>query len=179
MSLLVFLDIILFIITLALLLFAITQFFNVLVRGLPPFLPTQDKIILRAGENLQLNSQDVVYELGCGRAKFLRSLVKKFPEAEYIGIEYSFLPYLLSRFQLLFTPGHIKIIKHNFFTVDLRRATLLYFYLLPETMERLSAKIKKECRPDTKVISYQFSLPDLVLDKIVIDQNRRLYFYRT
>jgi hypothetical protein len=165
-------------ISLLLLIFAAAQFFNVIVRGFPPFLPTKDKIITLASADLQLNNQDVVYELGCGRAKFLRNLAQKFPAAEYIGIEYSFFPYLLSKLQLLISREPVKIRKANFFKVDLSRATLLYFYLLPETMERLSLKIRQDCRPGTRVISYQFSVPGLELEKMVINKRDRLYFYR-
>ena len=166
------------IIDIALLSFTVAQFYNVIIRGLPPFLPTQNVMIAKAVENIRLDRRDVVYELGCGRAKFLRNLAHRFPEAEYVGIEYSFLPYSLAYLQILISRLPVRLIKDNFFKIDLARATVLYFYLLPETMRRLSLKIKQECRPGTRVISYQFSLPDLDLERISIYKNKRLYFYR-
>ncbi|MFA6995532.1 MAG: hypothetical protein WC249_03985 [Patescibacteria group bacterium] len=173
-----FFSVFLIIIVAALLSFTVAQFFNVMVRGLPPFLSTKDSIITKAIEGVSLNSEDVVYELGCGRAKFLRSLYKKFSGTKYVGMEYSFLPYLLVRLELWLTNSRIKIIKNNFFKISLDDATLIYFYLLPEIMTRMGQKIKNECRPGTRIISYQFSLPGLRPEKIIINKNDRLYFYQ-
>jgi tRNA G46 methylase TrmB len=46
-------------------------------------------------DEIKIPDGAVVYELGCGRAGFLRALEEKFPQAKYIGVEYSFWPYLL------------------------------------------------------------------------------------
>lgn len=173
-----FLSVFLSLIVLILLSFAVAQFFNVMFRGLPPFLSTKSSVIIKAIEGVNLNSKDVVYELGCGRAKFLKNLYKKFPGTEYIGVEYSFLPYLLVKLELWLINSRIKIIKNNFFKISLADATLIYFYLLPEIMARVGQKIKSECRSGTRIISYQFSLPGLHPEKVIINKNDRLYFYR-
>lgn len=166
------------ILTLSVLTFAITQLFNSTFRGFPPFWSTRSQVIARAIENLSPGTTDTVYELGCGRASFLRSLAARFPAARYIGVEYAFWPYLLGRLFTWQSRERIKIIKENFFKTDLRPATLIYFYLLPEVMPRLGAKLRTECRPGTIIISYQFSLPGWPPERKISQGHDTLYFYR-
>jgi hypothetical protein len=161
-----------------LLFFTIEQFFNVLFRGQAPFISTNKKIIKKAVEKIQLNVGETVYELGCGRALFLKSLAKKFPAARYRGVEHSLLPYWLAKLQNAVAKSKIEIIKDNFFKINLSDANLIYCYLNPKMMEELSLKIKSECRPGTKIISYQFSLPGARLEKFIKDGSKRIYFYR-
>jgi hypothetical protein len=160
--------------------FFVVQFFNICFRGFAPFISTRPKVIAKIISELKMRKDATVYELGCGRAGFLRALRKKYPQAKLIGIEYSFLPYLLGQIQNSFTGCKLKIIKKNFLKVDLSRADVIYCYLNEASMKALEGKFNKECKSGTVIISYMFSLPNMKSEKELAVRNEKdkVYFYR-
>jgi hypothetical protein len=174
MYLLVFLTIF----ALALLLYTITEFYNIIFRRNAPFISTKNRVVKLAVDNIQLNPGDKVFELGCGKARLSRALAKKFPRATYFGFEYSFFPYLIARILVLLSGSKVNIQKKNFFKLNFAEADLIYCYLLTDMMTKLSSKITSECRPGTKIVSHQFTLPGYTPKKIIQDKKDRVYFYK-
>jgi len=172
--------VILGIILLAILIWAASDFFNIVYRGFAPLFPffvTNTKTIDAILHGINLKPNATVFELGAGTAKFLRAVEKNQPQANLIGVEYSVIPYVISKFLLKKLKSNIKLVREDLFKTDISRADLIYCYLVPDMMEKLSAKIKKECRPGTLIVSYMFSIPNLNVKKI-IDENREIsYIY--
>jgi len=159
--------------------FFVMQFYNMFFRGYAPFIFTRKRIIDKIIEEVKINNQATVYELGAGQAGFLRTFRKKYPQAKLIGIEFQLLPFLVGNIQSALTNCKIKFKKENFLKTDLSRADLIYCYLNPESMAKLKNKFKTECRPGTQIISYQFTLPGIEpINKIKIDNNNRIFFYK-
>lgn len=162
---------------LILLIFVAAQFFNLIFRGYAPFVSTHPKIMDKILAELKIKQNDHVFELGCGEAGFLRSIEEKFPKAQYTGIEYSFLPYFITKLQLAVKKSRIKMVKKNIFRTDLSGADMIYCYLSPRSMKKLSTKLKRECQPGTKLVSLCYALPDLQPDKTIEVDDKQIYFY--
>ena len=173
MYFLFFLSFVLFLI----LLFLATQFFNILFRGYAPFFSTHPEILKRALAEIKLKSDEQVLELGCGDAGFLRTLEEKFPQAKYTGIEYSLLPYLITKFQLALKKSKINIKKQNVFKTNLEDTDLIYCFLNNSMMKRLEKKFQTECKKGTKIISLHFPLPGIKEKKVINVEEDMLYFY--
>jgi len=157
----------------------IIQFFNIMFRGFAPFISTKPEIIKKIVDEIKIESDAKVYELGCGKAGLLRAVEARYPQAELIGVEYSFWPYLIARMQISLSKSKIKIIKKNLFKVNLADADLIYCYLNLATMRKLEEKFKQECKSGTSIISYAFALPSLRPEKIVeLENGEKIYFYR-
>jgi trans-aconitate methyltransferase len=158
--------------------FFISQFYNIIFRGFAPFIASKKSVINKIIENLEIKDGQKVYELGCGQANFLRQAERKNPKAKFIGVEYSFLPYVLAETQLSFSNSHINFKKENFYKTDLHDADIVYCYLNVKTMIGLEKKFIAECKPGTQIVSYQFPLPNRTADKVLeIDKNDKVYFY--
>ena len=157
--------------------FFTVQFYNILFRGYAPFISSKKEIIKKIISKLELKENGVIYELGCGNAGFLRAARKKFPSAELVGFEYSFLPYVIAQIQNSLSKSKISIRKKNIFKVDLSQADVLYCYLNVLTMKKLEEKIKTEGKSGLKIISYQFPLPDMKIEEILADEKGKVYFY--
>ncbi len=171
-----------FFLLIILFLFFISQFYNIFFRGYAPFVSSKPKVIqtvLKELTKLKIKPQ-TIYELGAGRAGFLRAARQRFPQAKLVGIEYSFLPLFLGKIQSALTNSKIEFIKKNIFTVDLGPAEVIYCYLNVDMMKRLEPILKKECRMGTIIISYQFPLPHLVPIKTISLNNDKdkIYFYK-
>lgn len=159
-------------------LFFVTQFFNVLFRGFAPYVSTRTSVINKIIDLIELKDGEKVYELGCGKAGFLRSFEAKNPRAKYVGFEYSFWPYFVARLQLGMTESNIKIFKKNIFKADLKDADLVYCYLNRSMMEKLEKKFSAECKPGTQIVSYTFKLPTKQPTRVVdINGKDKVYFY--
>lgn len=160
------------------LVFASIQFYNIVFRGFAPFISTKFEAILTILKDLKLKGDEYVYELGSGKAGFLRAVEQRFGNKNLIGIEYSFFPYILAKIQIALSGSAIKIIRKDIFKVNLKEADILYCFLSPEMMERLEKKFREECRPGTLVISYHFRLPNIEPEKVLKENNNNIYFYR-
>ncbi len=170
---------ILLILILIFLVFFTVQFYNICFRGFAPFVCTRPKVIKRIIEELKVEDDATIYELGCGRAGFLHACRKKYPRAKLVGVEYSFLPYLLGQIQNSFLKDKLILKKENLFKVDLNEANVIYCYLNPDMMRKLEDKFKQECRSGTIIISYAFFLPNMTSEKeIEADKHEKVYFYR-
>ncbi|MEK7202751.1 MAG: hypothetical protein AAB653_00325 [Patescibacteria group bacterium] len=158
--------------------FLAMQFFNIIFRGYAPFISTRSQVIEKILAEINLQPGDKVYELGCGRAGFLRAICDKFPEVEAIGVENALGPYFLARVQTAVLNKKIKIIRKNLFNVNLNDADLIYCYLNLKTMTLLKEKFSRECKPGTIIISYQFPMNDLVSAKVIQSEKDKIYFYK-
>ena len=159
-------------------LFYTIQFFNLLFRGFAPFYSTRRNIIESIIDKIDIQSDDKVVELGCGKAGFLQAVRKKFPKQELIGYEYSFLPFVIAKIQNAFQQNNLEIRKVNFFNVDLRGADVVYCYLSIRTMHALETKFLAECQKGTRIVSYMFPLKQLkptVVEEV--QKGERVYYY--
>ncbi len=174
-----FLLIILSIILLAAALMIGVQFFNIIFRGFAPFISSRPKVIKKILNEIDFNHSKLkVYELGCGKAGFLRALEEKKPGWKFVGVENSFLPWLIAKIQTSLNHSKIKILKKNLFHVNLADADLIYCYLNIEMMKKLEEKFKKECKSGARIISYSFAMPNLEPEKVVrMENGDKIYFY--
>ena len=158
--------------------FFVTQFYNVFFKGYAPFISTDKETINKILDEVQIGKESVIYELGCGRARFLHIVEKKFPESKCIGIENLFSLYLISKIKLKLQSSRIELLKDNFFKIDLKDADLIYCYLNNATMEKLGEKFKQECKPGTQIISRSFRVPQFNQEKVIVIKNKKIYFYK-
>lgn len=146
-----------------LLLYAISTHSN------PPFIPAPYAVLPQIYKALDIKDGSAVYDLGCGDCRIIVQCYTRNPRAKYVGVEKNFLPHALSRIRLrnFMKNGNIKLIRQNFFDTDLSGADRIYIYLLPNVIEAISEKFKKELRPGTRVVSLDFQLkkePAQVID---------------
>lgn len=142
--------------------------FSTLFRKRAPFVPAPRRMIDQLSALVDLNAESVVYDLGCGDGRVLRSLYRRYPAARYVGIENDSFPYLLARIANWNIPAHHLLIKRkNFFAEDLSSATHIVMYLFPEVMDQLLPKLEKELQPGTVLISFDFPFTDKKPERIV------------
>ncbi|RLC39064.1 hypothetical protein DRH27_00665 [Candidatus Falkowbacteria bacterium] len=176
---LIIIQIILIIILFGLIIFLSEHFFNILLRGFAPFIATRSGIIDKIVNELKLSREDVVYELGCGKAGFLRVMRRHYPKNKLVGIEYLYTPYFISRIQNSFLKNKLIIKRENIFKADIGKADFIYCYLNILAMKKLSPKFARECKPGCLVISFQFLIPEKDAQKILkVSKNEKVYFYK-
>jgi len=166
----------------AYLIFFISQFINIFFRGYAPFISTDRETIrkiISAVQAVPVKEPAIIYELGCGRARFLRMMEKVHPQTRtiLIGIENLSALYLINKLRLKLQGSRIELLKRDFLTVDLKSAALIYCYLNNTTMAKLGEKFRRECRAGTRIISRSFPIPQFKPEKIMTIKNKKIYFY--
>ncbi len=126
-------------------------------KSLAPWVPAWSKDLKRIARLADMKPDEVFYEVGCGDGRVCDHIQKRFG-VKAIGIELAFPLYLVCLVRKL--KNRKLIFKcRDLFGVDLSKADVLYFFALPNSIERLKDKLKKELKPGARVISYTFPLP--------------------
>ncbi len=149
--------------------FSVNALINTLRFGLP-YVSTPRWAIDWLAYNLQLTTSDTVYELGCGDARVLAALARKFPNAKFVGLEVQWWPYLLARWRTR-NLRQVTIALGDFLQHDLSSATLVYGFFITVMMPKVAAKLRGGIRSGTKVISFGFAVPGWTPVEEVVNPN--------
>ncbi len=144
------------------------------------FTRTHPSMIKKILENIKLEPNQVVYDLGCGDGRFLREVAKRY-NVRAIGFEINPWAYFLARIYNLFSRAKVKVVFANFWKKKVCDANLIFCYLFPDVMRKLEKKLERELKPGTLVVSCNFPLPDWRPEKIIraaFPYNDPIYIYQ-
>ncbi|HYK09096.1 MAG TPA: N-6 DNA methylase [Candidatus Eisenbacteria bacterium] len=154
----------------------------------------------------KISSKDVVYDLGCGTGNALIYASRTY-NAKGVGIEIDPIRYRLARLNvwkvrhsgakrsgviesqrsyrakaLQDDRTQITLLRKNFFDVSLAPATVIFIYLVPAALKRLTPKFLRELKPRTKFISYVYPMPEeLFKGKLKLmhhDTKNKIFLYQ-
>lgn len=147
-----------------------------------PFVPAPRRMIRALCPLVSLDQASVVYDLGCGDGRILRSLRRRFPAARYVGIENDLFPYLLARLaSWKLASDRLMLKRKNFFLEDVSPATHIILYLFPEVMDQLLPKLERELKAGTLLFSLDFQFAGKNPERVIKTpelKGRRISIYR-
>lgn len=123
-----------------------------------PYVPTRNEEIDVILKVARLKKGKIFIELGCGDGRVVRTAVAKYG---VIGIGIDINPTVLLQARFWSQMQKLKNIvfkRQNIFTVDLKNANYLYLFLFPPIIKKLKAKMEKELKKGTIVISHGFKI---------------------
>lgn len=140
-----------------------------------PWWRTNKKIARIQCKLAKIGKNDVVYDLGCGDGLLLRTAAKEFG-AQGVGVEIDLVRYWYAKLANLLTglSKKIKIVRKNFFAMNVSPATVVVMYLIPKTLNRLKPKLLKELKPGTRIVTFVYQI-DLPL--VASDEANEVYVY--
>jgi hypothetical protein len=144
-----------------------------------PILNTSKKRIKQIIEAADIKNGDVVYELGSGMGNMALAFSEN-PNVKTVGFELSPIFYFISSVKKwLLKRGNLEFRMKNFYKADLSDATIIYFYLMPKSIEKIKGKFNKELKLGTKIISFGFPIKEWEAEKIIQGENLpKVYFYK-
>ncbi|MDD2785810.1 MAG: hypothetical protein PHS79_02845 [Patescibacteria group bacterium] len=122
-----------------------------------PFIPMPTDVLPNIVKAMDVQSGEMVYDLGCGDGKVLLACQVQASNAKFIGVERSWLPYFIAKYKSRKSASNIELIRKSFFKVDLSKADKIFVYLFPALMNDLLPKLQKELKPGAKVVSCDFT----------------------
>ena len=171
--------IVLLIIALIILLWQMSNIISVLSGS--PYVMADKKVVIESLKAAGLKKGDIFYDLGCGRGDVLICAEKM--GAKAIGYEISPYYYIWAKIRTL-NKSNIKIKYQNINNVNLKKADVVYCYLLPKFLEKLSLKFKKELKEGARLISIGFPVknstiiaPAKKVEKYMVEHHK-IYIYK-
>lgn len=146
-----------------------------------PYVPTSKKQLEKIFKNVSLKKGECFVELGSGDGRLVRYAAKKY-DISGIGIEINPLLVWWSRFLAKRdgTSKKAQFLKENVFNYSLTHADYLYIFLMPELIQKLLPKFKKELKKGTMIISHGFKI--IGFEKRLIhmepDKTFSTYYYK-
>ncbi len=137
------------------------------VAGAPPaparkpdviYVPTPQKVVDRMLEMAEVRKGDVVYDLGCGDGRIVVTAAKKYGvKAVGFDINPERVKESLENVRTNHLEKLVTIKEADIFTLDLREATVVTLYLLPELNIKLIPQLEK-MKPGSRIVSHNFDM---------------------
>jgi len=144
------------------------------------YVPTSNKIIDEILKNAGLKRGQVFFDLGSGDGRVVRAAVKKY-QVRGVGIEINplliLVSWILAKMEKL---NNIEFRRENLFKTDIKKAEVIFVFLMPETLKSLKSKIINECQKEVLFISHGFVVEgwEKYLQKKISRRDFSTYYYR-
>lgn len=128
-----------------------------------PYIQNDDEVIKKSLELANVSSKTKLVDLGSGNGKVLKIAKQQFNVSNARGYEIAPWPYILSKLNKTNT------IRKSLFEANLSDTDVVYVYLLPKLLEKLSKKLEsfKKENPKAKVVSPVFEIKGLKPKKVI------------
>ncbi len=131
-----------------------------------PWVPTFKRDIERVRKLLDLKAGEIFVELGCGDGRVVLGVTKG-TSVRGVGVELSIAQWGVAQIRRILTRSwKSRFVLGNLFSYDLRDADAVYFFLLPETYEKLRPKLEAELRPGARVVSFVWPIQGWTPEKV-------------
>jgi predicted RNA methylase len=141
------------------------------------YYPTSKNEIERAGLLLDPRKGSTFYDLGSGYGRIVISIAQKF-DVKCIGVEIDPIKCWWTKRQVIKKrlERKVQVLHANFLEVELGNADSIFIFLSAEgpIMEKLYAKVTKECRKGTKIVSFEHKFKNWT----PLRQEGRLFLYQ-
>jgi SAM-dependent methyltransferase len=143
-----------------------------------PYVTTPPEIVSAMLELAGVSSGDTVYDLGCGDGRIVISAAQKYG-ARGVGIDLNPTRIEEARVNAR-TAGvtdRVSFEVNDLFDAEIRNATVVALYLLPEANMRLRTRLLRELKPGTRVVSHSFDMGDWKPDREAVVEGDHLYLW--
>jgi SAM-dependent methyltransferase len=123
------------------------------------YVATPHEVVDRMLDIGKVRTGDVVYDLGCGDGRMVIAAAKKFgTRGVGIDLDPARIKEARANAKAQGVDNLVTFRVANLFDTDLREATVVMLYLLPELNRRLKPKLFAELSPGARVVSHDFDM---------------------
>ena len=125
------------------------------------YVPTPQNVVDRMLALARVTSADIVYDLGSGDGRIPITAAKAYG-ARGVGIEIDpfYLREAVDNARKENVADRVRFLNQDFFESDIREATVVTLFLLPQVNERLAPKLRRELRRGARIVSHQYTFGD-------------------
>ena len=143
-----------------------------------PYVPTPQTVVDEMLKLAAVTKDDVVYDLGSGDGRIVITAAKKYGvRGVGVDIDPERVKEANANAVQASVTDRVKFIEQDLFQTDLKEASVVTLYLLPEVNLRLRPKLWRELKPGTRVVSHAFDMGDWEPEKTVKVEGRTIYYW--
>jgi ubiquinone/menaquinone biosynthesis C-methylase UbiE len=143
-----------------------------------PYVPTPQTVVDEMLKIAAVTKDDIVYDLGSGDGRIVITAAKKY-QARGVGVDIN--PERIKEANAnavhAGVTDRVKFVEQDLFETDLKDASVVTLYLLPEVNLKLRPKLWRELKPGTRVVSHSFDMGDWKPEKTVQLGERTIYYW--
>jgi tRNA A58 N-methylase Trm61 len=126
-----------------------------------PYVPTPHGIADRMLTLANVGPHDYLIDLGSGDGRLVIAAVAKYKARGAMGIEINpdLVQHAIDQAEKAGVADRARFVAGDLFVADIEQATVVTLYLLPSMLADVEAKLRKELKPGTRVVSHDYSLP--------------------
>ena len=125
------------------------------------YIPCNQEIVEAILELAKINSEDIIYDLGCGDGRILIAAAKKYGTC---GVGIDIAPQRIKQAKQKALENKVdkqlEFYQQNLYNSNFADANVLLIYLLPHLYLRLRPQLWKQLKPGTRIISRDFDMGD-------------------
>jgi ribosomal protein L11 methylase PrmA len=146
-----------------------------------PYVPTHEKVVAEMLKVAKVGKNDILYDLGSGDGRIVITAAKRFG-TRGVGVDVDPARVVEAR-QNAAKAGvadRVKFLQQDLFETDIREATVVTLYLLPEVNLRLRPKLLADLKPGTRVVSHNYDMGDwapLKTLQLRVPQEHTIYYW--
>ena len=146
-----------------------------------PDVPTPEPVVEEMLKVAKVDKDDVLYDLGCGDGRIVITAAQQYG-TRGVGVDLD--PQRIresnANARKARVTDRVKFVRGDLFKMDLKEATVVTLYLLPEINLKLRPKLFRELKPGTRVVSHDFDMADWRPEKTVrmkVQRDHVLYYW--
>ena len=143
-----------------------------------PYVASPSEIVGTMLELAGVTSSDIVFDLGCGDGRIVISAARKYG-ARGVGIDINpaRVEEARANARSAGVADRVRFEVNDLFDADIRNATVIALYLLPDANLRLRPRLLRELKPGTRVVSHSFNMGDWKPDKQKVVNGDHVYLW--
>ena len=132
------------------------------------YVPTPHHVVAEMLRLAAVTPTDVVYDLGCGDGRVLIAAAQLY-KARGVGIDID--PQRIEESRINAHQAgvveRVQFLQQDLFETDIREATVVTLYLLPQLNRQLRPKLFSDLQPGTRIVSHDFDMGDWQPDQVM------------
>jgi SAM-dependent methyltransferase len=146
-----------------------------------PYVPTHEKVVAEMLKVAKVGKNDILYDLGSGDGRIVITAAKRFG-TRGVGVDIDPARITEARENAVKAgvADKVKFLQQDLFETDIREATVVTLFLLPEVNLRLRPKLLSDLKPGTRVVSHNFGMGNwtpLKTLKARVPQEHTIYYW--
>jgi SAM-dependent methyltransferase len=126
-----------------------------------PYVPTHERIVAEMLKMADVKGSDVLYDLGCGDGRIPITAAKQFgTRGVGIDIDPQRVTEAKENAKTAGVTDRVKFFEGDIFDADIKEATVVTLYLLPDVNLRLRPKLLADLKPGTRIVSHNYDMGD-------------------
>ena len=126
-----------------------------------PYVPTHERIVAEMLKVAKVGKNDVLYDLGSGDGRIPITAAKRFgTRGVGVDIDPTRITEARENAKKAGVTDKVKFMQQDLFETDIKEATVVTLYLLPEVNMRLRPKLLADLKPGTRVVSHNYDMGD-------------------